>query len=52
MMTTDATADQPADTNEAYRPASPWWGSMLCPVAVVVGRMDQSGHDLDSQDEV
>lgn len=28
------------DTNDAFRPSSLWWGSMLCPVAVVVGKID------------
>ena len=29
--------DEPADSNDAFRPSSPWWGAMLCPVAAVVG---------------
>ena len=27
---------EPLDTNEAFRPGSPWWGAMVVPVAVVV----------------
>ena len=38
-MPPDADSDT-RDTNDAFRPSSPWWGSMLCPVAVVTGRMD------------
>ena len=39
-MPLDDTRDDTRDTNDAFRPSSRWWGSMLCPVAVVVGKID------------
>jgi len=32
--------DEPLETVEAFLPQSPHWGSMLCPVAKVEGRIN------------
>jgi hypothetical protein len=33
-MTTEP--EETADTHEAFNPASPWFGAMVCPVAEIV----------------
>jgi hypothetical protein len=38
--TVGSDAEGPLDTCNAFRPQSPWWGAMLCPAAVIVGRWE------------